>query len=260
MSPVTDLFNSVLGSSGGTKDTSTQVNYLPQQISDIDKTLAYKQNTVNPAFNNALQQIQGTYNQNLPGVYNQAQNQVGNANQVQATLGQTGESALRTGVSGLENLFSPQYEQNQVRSALAPAQAMYNQNLANQQAAFGGAGNLGSARQALAGNQLAGQTQAAQMQTAANIQQQIEGQRLQAANQLAGIGQGNLNGTMNAAQQGVAGSMIPQQYAGQYAQQTYAMPTGMYQPQYPGQNSSSSSQQSGMGLGGLVGKIGSALL
>jgi hypothetical protein len=258
--PIGDIFNSILGSSGGTKDTSTQIQYLPQQLQDIDKTLAYKNDVTRPGFDQTMKEIQGTYGLNKPGVYATAGNQVGNAKQVQDVLGQTGESALRTGVSGLENLFSPDYEANQVRSALAPAQAMYNQNLANQQAAFGGAGNLGSARQALAGNQLAGQTQAAQMQTAANIQQQIEGQRLQAANQLAGIGQGNLNGTMNAAQQAVAGSLIPQQYAGQYAQQMYSMPSGMYMPQYPGQNSSNSSQQSGIGLGGLIGKIGSTLL
>ena len=93
------------------------------------------------------------------------------------------------------------------------------------------------------------------MQTAANIQQQIEGQRQQAANQLAGLGQSGITGAMNAAQQGVMGSMIPQQYAGQYAQQVYGMPSSMYQPQYPG--SIGSTQSQGKGLGGLLGGIAS---
>ena len=93
------------------------------------------------------------------------------------------------------------------------------------------------------------------MQTAANIQQQIEGQRAQAANQLAGIGQSGLTGAMNAAQQGVMGSMIPQQYAGQYAGQMYSLPSQLYQPQYPG--SIGSSSQQGKGLGGLLAGIGS---
>ena len=259
MGAVGDLFNSVLGSSGGTKDTSTQVQYLPQQIQDINNTLAYKEGTVRPGFTDVMNQIQGSFNNSMPGVYNQAQNLVGTAGQAQSALGSTGESALRTGISGLQNLFTPDYEANQVKSALVPAQAMYNQNLANQAANFGGMGQLGSARQALAQNQLAGQTQAAEMQTAANIQQQIAQQRQNAANSLAQLGQGGLSQALGAAKLGVEGSMVPQQLTGQYAQQMYSLPGAIYQPQYPGTNSTQQSQQTGMGLGGLVGKVGSTL-
>jgi hypothetical protein len=144
------------------------------------------------------------------------------------TTGAVGESALRTGVEGLQSLFSPEYAQEQLNAAMAPAQAQYMQNLAQQQAQFGGAGNLGSSRQALAGQQLAGQTQSAQAATAASILKDISAQRAQVGGQLAQIGSGGLGQALGAAQAGVGAAMTPQEYFNKYLAGPYGAPTASY--------------------------------
>ena len=190
--------------------------------------------TIIPNYTQAVGGATDVYNNNLKGVSTAAQNLGNVANQLQSTLGDTGESAVRTGVSGLESLFNPDYEKTQIQAAIAPAEAQYMQNLAGQNAQFGGAGELGSARQALADRQLAGATQAAQMQTAANIQQQIAGQRAQVANQLASLGAGNLGQALGAAGQGVTAAMTPQQLYNQYASVIFGTPSASYTPDFRG--------------------------
>jgi hypothetical protein len=167
-------------------------------------------------------------------VTNAAQNLAGQASQAQQSLGETGESALRTGISGLQSLFSPEYAQQQLNAAMAPAQAQYEQNLANQSAQFGGAGNLGSARSALARTQLAGQTQSAQAATAAEILRNIEAQRLTAGSDLARLGQGGVGQALGAAGQGVTAAMTPQQLYNQYASVIFGTPSAAYNPNFAG--------------------------
>jgi len=168
------------------------------------------------------------YNQAAPGVTNAAQNLAGTASQVGQTAGSVGESALRTGVSGLESLFSPDYAQSQLNAAMAPAEAQYMQNLAAQQAQFGGTGNLGSARQALAGQQLAGQTQSAQAATAANILKDISAQRAAVGANLAQIGQGGLSQALGAAGTGLTAAGAPQDLYNKYASVIFGTPQSSY--------------------------------
>jgi len=190
--------------------------------------------TIIPTYQSGVAGAKDIYNQNAGGVLNAAQNLGGVAGQAQQTLGETGESALRTGITGLQSLFSPDYERNQVMSAMAPAQAQYQQNLANQQAQFGGTGNLGSARQALAGQQLAGQTQALQAKTAADIQAQIAAQRMGVGSTLAGLGQGGIGQALGAAGQQVSAAMTPQQLYNQYASVIFGTPAASYTPDFRG--------------------------
>jgi hypothetical protein len=186
------------------------------------------------------------YNQASGGVTNAAQNLAGTAGQVQNTAGSVGESALRTGVSGLESLFSPEYAQEQLNAAMAPAQSQYQQNLADQAAQFGGTGNLGSARQAIAGQQLAGSTQAAQAATAANILKDISAQRAQVGSTLAGIGSGSLSQSLGAAQTGVTAAMTPQQLYNQYASVIFGTPSSAYSLGPTGTNQTSSNYNFGI--------------
>lgn len=174
------------------------------------------------------------YNQGAPGVTNAAQNLAGTAGQAQQALGSTGESALRTGISGLENLFGNDYEQQQLQAAMSAPEMQYQQNLAAQNANFGGAGNLGSARQALAQTQLAGQTQALQQQAAAGVLKDIAAQRLSAGQSLAQLGQGGLGQAIGAAGQGVTAAMTPQQLYNQYASVIFGTPASAYNPNFAG--------------------------
>jgi len=183
------------------------------------------------------------YNLSAPGVTYAGQNLAGVAGQAQEALGSTGESALRTGISGLQNLFGRDYEAQQMAAAMVPAQQQYMANLANQRATFGGAGQLGSARQALADTALAGQTQAAQMMAGAQVARDIASQRAAAGSTLASLGQGGLGQAIGAAQQGVTAAMTPQELYNKYASVIFGTPATSYSPNFSGTQGYTQQQQ-----------------
>jgi hypothetical protein len=124
------------------------------------------------------------------------------------------------------------------------------QNTANQAALFGGAGQLGSARQALADEQLAAATQAAQMQTAAQVQRDIAAQRMGVGSTLAQLGAGNLGQALGAAGNAVSAAMTPQQLYNQYASVIFGTPAAAYNPDFRGtQGSSSTGYKAGLDFG-----------
>ena len=218
----------------GKSSSTTTPTLTEEQKAQIKAQTDFFTGTIAPTYQEAVRGATDIYNTNAGGVLNAAQNLAGTASQAQQALGETGESALRTGVTGLQSLFDPEYEANQIRAALQPAQAQYQQNLAAQQAQFGGTGNLGSARQALAGQQLAGMTQAAQAGAAAQVQRDIAAQRAGAASQLANLGQGGVGQALGAAGQQVSAAMTPQQLYNQYASVIFGTPAASYSPDFRG--------------------------
>jgi hypothetical protein len=221
-----------LGKSSGTQVTTQQLT--PEQLAQINAQTQFFTGTVAPTYQQAVHGATDLYNTSAQGVTNAAQGLAGIAGQAENVLGTTGQSAVQTGISGLENLFSPQYEQQQLSAAMTPAEAQYAQNLTNQAAQFGGAGQLGSARQALAGQQLAGQTQAAQMQAAAQVEQNIAQNRMAAAQALTSAGQAGLGQAIGAAGQAVTAAMTPQQLYNQYASVIFGTPSASYNPNFAG--------------------------
>jgi hypothetical protein len=216
------------------KSSSQSIPTLsPEQREYVKAQTDFYTGTIQPTYKDIVGGAKGVYEQNLPGMYKAGQNLAGTAGQVQQTLGETGESALRTGVSGLQGLFGKDYEQNQIQAALAPAQAQYMQNVTNQGMNFGGAGNLGSARQALAGQALAGQNAAQQAQIAAQVGGQVAQQRQAAANSLMGYGGQALPGAISAANQIVNAANIPQNAYNQYAGVAFGAPASSYNQMGP---------------------------
>ena len=234
------------GKGGGTTIQTPEMT--PEQRAQVQAQNEFFTGTIAPTYRGAVQGATDLYNAGSPGVTNAAQNLAGTAGQVQQTAGSVGESALRTGVSGLESLFSPDYAQQQLNAAMAPAEAQYQQNLAGQQAQFGGTGNLGSARQALAGQQLAGQTQASQAATAANILKDISAQRAAVGSNLAAIGQGGLGQALGAAGQGITAAMAPQDLYNKYASVIFGTPSSSYSLGPTGTNTTSSNYNMGAGF------------
>ena len=218
----------------GKSSSTTTPTLSDEQKAQIKAQTDFFTGTIAPTYTTAVKGATDTYNQNIGGVVNAAQNLGGTAQQAQQSLGETGESALRTGISGLQSLFSPDYERNQIQAALAGPQAQYQQNIAAQQAQFGGTGNLGSARQALAGQQLAGQNAALHAKTAADLQSQIAAQRMGVGSTLAGLGQGGIGQALGAAGQQVSAAMTPQQLYNQYASVIFGTPASSYNPDFRG--------------------------
>jgi len=229
-----------MSASKGGSTTYTTPELTPEQRAQIQAQNEFFTGTIAPTYQGAVKGATELYNAGSPGVTNAAQNLAGAASQAQQSLGETGESALRTGITGLESLFSPEYAQEQLNAAMAPAQAQYQQNLINQQAQFGGTGNLGSARQALAERQLAGQTQSAQAATAANILKDISAQRAGVGTTLAQLGQGGIGQALGAAGQQVSAAMTPQQLYNQYASVIFGTPSASYNPDFRGTQGSTS--------------------
>ena len=125
----------------------------------------------------------GLANQQTGGV-GLATGTAGQAGQLANTQAMQGQNNINMGSSALANMFSPQYEQQQVAGAIGPAQIAAQQANVRQAMGFAGAGEMGSARDALA----AQQTQAMQGQELGNIAAQteagIQSQRQAAANSL----------------------------------------------------------------------------
>lgn len=220
------------GKSGGTNTVVPTLS--PEQNAMIAAQTGLFTGTVGPSYQAAVKGATDIYNLGAPGVTSAAQNLAGTAMQAQNVLGSTGEAALRTGIGGLQNLFTPEYEQQQMMAAMMPAQAQYQQNLTNQTMGFGGAGQIGSARQAFAQTQLAGATQQAQMQAAAEVQKNIAAQRAAAAQSLIGAGQGGVGQAVSAAGQGITAAMTPQQLYNQYASVLFGTPAASYVPNFAG--------------------------
>jgi len=218
-----------LGSGKSSGSSVTTQALTPEQRQAIQLSNEFQSGTVIPAYQGVIGGAKDMYNLSAGGVTNAGQNLASAGSQVQKTAGETGESALRTGVTGLESLYSPDYVQNQLSAALVPAQMQYQQNLANQQAQFGGAGQLGSSRSAMAQAALAGQTQAQQQAAAAQVLNQIQSGRLSAGQSLAGIGQTGLNQALTGAQAQTTASMIPQELFNKYATVLFGTPASSYQ-------------------------------
>lgn len=235
------------GKGGGTTVQTPEIT--PEQRQQIAAQTGFFTGTIAPTYQQAVKGATDIYNQGAPGATYAAQNLASVAGQAQQALGSTGESALRTGVSGLENLFGNDYLSQQLQAALAPAQAQYQQNLAGLQAGFGGAGQIGSARQALANTQLAGTAQMQQQQAAAQVLKDVAAQRAAAAQSLAGIGQGGLGQAIGAAQQGVTAAMTPQQLYNQYASVIFGTPAASYSPNFSGtQGMTTQTNQTNFGI------------
>ena len=222
-------------SAGKSSGSSTTIPTLsPEQNAQIAAQTGLFTSTIAPAYQTAGTGATDLYNLAAPGVTNAAQNLAGTANQAQTVLGSTGESALTSGINALQNLNSPQYQQAQINAALLPAQQQYAQNIAAQQAQFGGAGMLGSARQALAERQTAGSAQAAQQSAVAQVLKDISQQQFAAGSQLGQLGQAGLTGAQAAAQNQVAASMAPQTLFNQYAATLFGTPAASYNPDFRG--------------------------
>ena len=227
------------GKSSGSQSTNTQLT--PQQTETLNLQNTALANLI-PTYLNTVGGATNVYNQETPNLNNAASNATQAANAVGQTQYNAGQSSLQSGIQGLQSLFSPQYEQQQVQGALAPSEFAAQQANVGSNAGFAGAGEAGSARNALA-NQA---TQALQQQmlgsTAANVESGITAGRAAAANSLGSIGSSNLQAAPNTFGQGITASNAPLSTYGQYANMIFGAPS-----QTPSYSGTQGSTQSGSG-------------
>ena len=237
---------------GGPKTTKT-VDIPASQQAEMDAISKFRTQQLLPYLQRGMMGAEDIYKINAPGMLQAAQNVGGIAGQVQETTGGVGESALRSGVTGLQSLFNPQYEQMQVQAALAPAQAQYMQNVRQSGRQAAGSGTARSARQQILNRMSANQARAQQAGLAAQVSQGIAGQRQAVGNQLAQIGYSGLDRTLAAAQakQAAANSPADQYYKSIGARYSVAPAIGA--TPYPGAQSTTS--QTGADWKDIIGKV-----
>jgi len=224
----------------------------------------------------ALAGYQTGLGQNLAG---QGAGGVGSLAGYQAGLGAglTGQ-----GASQLSQLFSPQFKQEQIQAALQPAREETREQMNQQAALYGGAGGMGSSRQALASRNLASLAEQRMGSVAAQTSAGVEQQRQQAAQailgagqtatgqagglysgllgagqtalgagqqgygSLAGMGQQGLSAAQQAAASRIGYAQTPQDIYSKYAQVVFGVPQASTTPQFQGtQGQTSSSKGAG---------------
>lgn len=179
---------------------------------------------------------------------------------------QVGQDLLNTGGANLQNLFSPDYKNEQIQASLQPAREAAREAQAGQNAMYGAAGGLGSSRMALADRNLSSLNQQRMQSAAAQTSAAVESQRQQAANTLLGAGQtslaqsGGLYG--NLATQGLQGlttgnqamanrvalAQTPQDLLAKYASVVYGTPQASTTPNFTGTQGTNTSSK-GFGVG-----------
>jgi hypothetical protein len=234
------------GSSGG----SQQVQLTPEQNELLKTQTAFLKDTAFPAYQKTLGMARDVYGQVNPTATtaaNTAMNVAGRAGQLQETAG---AGSLLTGLSGLASLFSPQYEQNQIQGALQAGREATREQLGGQNAMYGGAGGLGSARQALADTNLRQLGEQRQATAAAEAQAKVQANKAAAAQQLLSAGQTGLTSAQQSAASRIGYAQAPQDVLGKYASVIFGTPQASTTPNFAGtQGTTGQSSSKGFGFG-----------
>lgn len=222
---------------GGGKSSGAQTStpQLTQEQKDLLRVQTdFLKGTALPAYQQTVGGAGQVMNEVMPGVKQAASG----ASDVAARTGglqeALGTGALATGVSGLASLFGPQYKEQQVQAALQAGREATREQLAGQNAMYGGAGGLGSARQALADTNLRQLGEQRQATAAAQAAAGVEANRAAAANQLAQFGQAGLTSAQQAAASRVGLAGVPQDIYSKYASVVYGIPQANTTPVFTG--------------------------
>ena len=224
-----------MGSSGKSSGNQTStVQLTPEQKRAITVQTDFLEKTALPAYQKTVGGAEDVYGRVAPSVESAAGRAMDVSGRSSALQEALGAGALGTGVAGLASLFGPQYKEQQVQAALQAGREATREQLAQQNAMYGSAGGLGSARQALADKNLAQLAEQRQATAAAAAAAGVEANRANAANQLASLGGQGLSAAQQAAAQRVGLAGAPQDIYNKYASVVYGIPQGNTTPVFTG--------------------------
>jgi len=238
------------GKSSGSQNTTTTVQMTPEQQALLKAQTGFLTDTAFPAYKETIGGAKNVYGQVAPAATTAAQTAMDVAGRSGALQERAGAGALTTGLQGLQSLFDPQYEQQQVNAALQAGRES-GRDLVNQQVAgYGGAGGLGSSRAALANANLASLQEQRQGTTAASARAGVQANKAAAANQLASFGGQNLTGAQQSAASRIGYAQTPQDVYSKYASVIFGTPQQSTTPNFAGtQGGTSTGGSSGKGMG-----------
>jgi hypothetical protein len=230
-----------MGGGKGSGNTSTQVT--PEQTALLKAQTAALTDTFLPAYKNTIGGAGDVYKQQAG---NQAMFANAGANQAafSAQKGtEGGLGMLQQGAAGLQGLFDPQYEKNQINAALQAGRESARESQAGQNAMYGASGGLGSSRMALADSNMASLNAQRQATAAAGAQSQVQQNRMAAANSMMGAGQNAWNTGLAAGAQATSQAGAPLDLYSKYASVVYGTPQGSTTPNFAGTQGQKSSSK-----------------
>lgn len=230
----------------GKGSSTSTVQMTPEQRQLLGAQTNFLTGTAFPAYQQTIGGAQTALGQTMPAATSAAQTAMDVGQRAGALQEAGGTGAYLSGLSGLSKLFSPQYKQEQINAALQPATEDVREQMNQQGALFGGAGALGSSRQALASQNLASLSQARLGNVAAQVSGNVESQRQAAANALLGAGQQGLSAAQQAAASRIGYAQTPQDIYSKYAAVVYGTPQASTTPNFQGTQGQTTSSK-GMG-------------
>lgn len=223
-----------------------QVQLSPSQEAALNAQTKFLTDTALPAYQKTMAGAGDVYGQTAPATQAAAQRATNVAQQTGNLQQGVGSASLLGGTAGLASLFDPQYEQNQVQGALQAGIESARESQAGQNAMYGAAGGLGSARQALADTNMAGLNAQRQATAAADAQAKVQANKAAAAAGLISAGQTGLGAANQAAGAQIGYSGAPQDLYSKYASVLFGTPQASTTPNFTGtQGQTTSGKSSG---------------
>jgi hypothetical protein len=220
------------GKSSGSQTTTVQP--MQEQKDLLKLQTEFLKGTAMPAYASTVGGAKDVMGTVMPAATKAASGASDVATRTGALQEAIGTGALGAGVAGLASLFGPQYKEQQVQGALQAGREATREQLAGQNAMYGGAGGLGGARQALADVNLRQLGEQRQATAAASAAAGVEANRAAAANQLAQIGGTGLTQAQQAAASKIGFAGVPQDIYSKYASVVYGIPQGNTTPVFTG--------------------------
>lgn len=219
---------------GGKSSSSSSAVLTPEQKDLLQTQTAALKETFLPAYENTIlaakDALYGAGANALPAM----QSALGVTERGGQVAQTAGEQGLASGVTGLQQLFNPNYKQEQIEAAMQPAREQIREDIGSQNAMFGGAGGAGSSRYALARENLKQLGEQRLATAAAAASSGVEANRAAAASKLADVGTSNIpiasqlySGRVNLAQ-------TPQDLLSKYAAVVYGTPQASTTPNFAG--------------------------
>ena len=228
---------------GGKSSGSQQAVVTPEQTRALQAQTDALTGTFLPAYQKTIGQAQDVYGSVLPSATNAANTASNVAGRTGAINELAGTAGVTTGMAGLASLFDPNYEQGQVNAALQAGRESGRDLVNEQTAQYGGAGGLGSARHALASENLASLQEQRQATAAASARAGVQANKAAAANQLATLGGQNLTSANTAAASRVNYAQTPQDVLSKYASVIFGTPQASTTPNFAGTQGSTGSSK-----------------
>lgn len=208
---------------GGFSSGSSSANLNPEQAKQVELQNQLLGSLV-PAYQGVISGAGQALDMSKQNILDTAKTGQATATTVGKALTTGGLEGLLSSKNTLENIISPDYEKNQLAAAIQPIQEQTRELRNQQNSQFGGSGNLGSARFALADTNLASLDKQRQSQAVAGAIANITGQKIGAAQGLGTVAGQAIQGGADANQAALKYASAPQNAYQQFANTIFSVP------------------------------------